>query len=300
MTPAEALEMKLTAVNSIDRIRGNRRARELVVREQGSNFIDDEYGLLLKSIPVFWKAEQSGAVNAAAQSYPLDGIPQPPGLDFRPRFYCFERPFLEVIVPPTPYWPNAPASIRLDALLWSTVIFAHGTKDPKSPPGTLGFQVIGYLRHPDRYDVVSNVFQCFSVDGHRWVPDSSNWVRKDKSYKDECVRVLRFILTSNAFLDQRIMSSEPVGIERHARKRAARLNVDPMVHVVMFRKMEQKSTTQAEPTDWSCRWIVRGHWRNQFHSASKRHVPTWINPHIKGPETLPLKTPAPEVWAVTR
>lgn len=44
--------------------------------------------------------------------------------------------------------------------------------------------------------------------------------------------------------------------------------------------------------DWSCRWMVRGHWRAQFYPSSNCHRPLWITPHVKGPATKPLKTEA--------
>ena len=36
------------------------------------------------------------------------------------------------------------------------------------------------------------------------------------------------------------------------------------------------------------RWIVRGHWRNQWFPKQKRHVPMWIAPHVKGPDGAPI------------
>lgn len=36
------------------------------------------------------------------------------------------------------------------------------------------------------------------------------------------------------------------------------------------------------------RWIVRGHWRNQYYSTRGDHRPIWIAPHFAGPEDKPL------------
>lgn len=36
------------------------------------------------------------------------------------------------------------------------------------------------------------------------------------------------------------------------------------------------------------KWIVRGHWRQQWYPARQVHRPVWIAPHIKGPEDAPL------------
>lgn len=42
--------------------------------------------------------------------------------------------------------------------------------------------------------------------------------------------------------------------------------------------------------EYTCRWMVRGHWRQQWYPSREVHRPVWINPHIKGPEDQPLKT----------
>ncbi|GAA2455770.1 hypothetical protein GCM10010191_88770 [Actinomadura vinacea] len=41
---------------------------------------------------------------------------------------------------------------------------------------------------------------------------------------------------------------------------------------------------------YTCRWMVKGHWRQQWYPSRKVHRPIWINPHIKGPDGKPLKT----------
>lgn len=41
---------------------------------------------------------------------------------------------------------------------------------------------------------------------------------------------------------------------------------------------------------YTCRWMVKGHWRQQWYPSRQVHRPIWINPHIKGPDGKPLKT----------
>lgn len=40
--------------------------------------------------------------------------------------------------------------------------------------------------------------------------------------------------------------------------------------------------------EWSHRWLVRGHWRQQWYASEGVHRAIYINPHIKGPEDKPL------------
>lgn len=42
--------------------------------------------------------------------------------------------------------------------------------------------------------------------------------------------------------------------------------------------------------EYTCRWMVKGHWRQQWYPSRQVHRPIWINPHIKGPDDKPLKT----------
>lgn len=36
------------------------------------------------------------------------------------------------------------------------------------------------------------------------------------------------------------------------------------------------------------RWLVKGHWRQQWFPKQKAHRPVWIAPHVKGPEGAPM------------
>jgi len=74
------------------------------------------------------------------------------------------------------------------------------------------------------------------------------------------------------------------------------------VKVVTLRRLETQPRPPGpgEPVDWSCRWIVDGHWRNQYHPSTGRHELTYINPFVKGPADKPLKVSSATVYAVNR
>lgn len=44
----------------------------------------------------------------------------------------------------------------------------------------------------------------------------------------------------------------------------------------------------SEPVDWSHRWLVSGHWRNQWLPSVGAHRLQWIDEYVKGPEDKPL------------
>ena len=43
-----------------------------------------------------------------------------------------------------------------------------------------------------------------------------------------------------------------------------------------------------EHVPWSHRWLVSGHWRNQWLPSRAAHRLQWISNHIKGPTNKPL------------
>lgn len=116
--------------------------------------------------------------------------------------------------------------------------------------------------------------------------------------------VPRFLLAACTWLEQRICSVSLSPIERHRRKQIARdfrIPPPPEVKVVQLRRLEnpQRTPGESEPVDWSCRWIVNGHWRNQI-CAKGEHKLIYILPYVKGPEDKPLRVPAQTVYAVNR
>lgn len=65
----------------------------------------------------------------------------------------------------------------------------------------------------------------------------------------------------------------------------------PDVRIVTLRKLSHGSRHGEEISEiaWSHRWIVGGHWRNQWLPSIKAHRLQWIAPHIKGPDNKPLR-----------
>ena len=87
-------------------------------------------------------------------------------------------------------------------------------------------------------------------------------------------------------------------VERKPAERATRRRLEksgsPLdvsaIRVVELRRVVHKATTEpgAEPVEWSHRWIVSGHWRNQWLPSQGRHRLQWIHSFVKGPDDKPL------------
>ncbi len=107
------------------------------------------------------------------------------------------------------------------------------------------------------------------------------------------------------FLHQGLaVAGPPERVDRHARKRVERAGwrPEPVVRVIRLRRVHTTPHDQHEPEDvaWACRWVVRGHWRQQWFPSVQAHRPLWIAPHVKGPEDKPMKAPRSTVFAVVR
>lgn len=106
------------------------------------------------------------------------------------------------------------------------------------------------------------------------------------------------------FMRQKILTTTARPIQnRQARRRIARrLQHEPIVKVVELRRREhaQHDESHETHTEWSCQWLVRGHWRQQYFPSTSENRPIWITPYVKGPSDKPLRTPRTVAYEVVR
>lgn len=89
--------------------------------------------------------------------------------------------------------------------------------------------------------------------------------------------------------------------DRGSRRRAARVgDEEPIITVVRLRRAEKRPTENETEVDWRSRWIVGGHWRNQWFPSLGDHRQIWIAPYIKGPEDKPLRVNHGRAFEVVR
>jgi hypothetical protein len=121
----------------------------------------------------------------------------------------------------------------------------------------------------------------------------------------------QFFVASSIWIKQEIVEAAPQHVERHLAKRMQREGKLPnkaTVKVIALRRKhvqhgaeEDMKSEGGEARDWSCQWVVSGHWRNQPVGPGRTaRKLTYINPFIKGPEGKPLKPEQKKVYAVMR
>lgn len=103
--------------------------------------------------------------------------------------------------------------------------------------------------------------------------------------------LLRLVATLLEFTAQHIVQPESQIADRPARRRYERRwhREPPPIQVVRLRAVDHGSMGEHGSPSYHVRWLVRGHWRNQWHPRLRQHHPRWIAPHVKGPEGAPLQ-----------
>jgi hypothetical protein len=105
-----------------------------------------------------------------------------------------------------------------------------------------------------------------------------------------------------AFIRQECVSIQTTPASRPIRRHLPKAyTAEPVIKIIQLRRRSPATTSgTAEQRDYSCRWLVRGHWRNQFYPSSQSHRPRFIPAYVKGPDDKPLKATKSAIFAVVR
>lgn len=119
----------------------------------------------------------------------------------------------------------------------------------------------------------------------------------------------RFFVAAAAWLRQKIVieSHGGQGIRQAARQlqREHKLSETPRVRIVELRrsqyvKREDETVTDGNTRKLTCRFVVKGFWRNQWYATRQEHAQIYIESFLKGPADAPMKSAAPTVFVVRR
>jgi hypothetical protein len=240
--------------------------------------------------PYFWAESLCGVIQTAAGDLPLSWKFAREMLPTMSGFIWLQRPIA---------WPShldhRTASSRLMALGWQRF---HNSDTNDTAVLVVPFTDWGGGKPWPALTVAINQGQSLQER-----LDGSHGAFSDDDFA-LCEWALRVFGSCMTFLEQRIFVTSQQRAERHTRKRLERQGYDhePLIRVVELRRKQAKSEQhgESEPIEWSCQWVVSGHWRNQWYPSLNANQPRWIMPYVKGPEDAPLKPPRAKVFAVVR
>ena len=114
-----------------------------------------------------------------------------------------------------------------------------------------------------------------------------------------------FFLSLFSFIKQPLVITSQGKAPRNARRRLAKEmpELEPLFNIIHLRKSVYDSS-YSQPSGRSkvhdFRWIVNGHWRNQYYSSINKHKPIWISAFIKGTDGKPLKQKGVNIYRIER
>lgn len=235
----------------------------------------------LVSTDLFFCAKPIGELlDRASQTFPINEHFYLPRLT--QGFVVFERPLLGLVAQDL----KTNGEIPLSAIYWCTGMDSDGPVLLIVGFAWLGAHCVPFL--------MAGIQPAFLADQH--VVGDSN---VDKA---AMIRILQFIGTLSAFIEQRIAETSTAVITRRVTECVQPYRPNPTIQVIALRRAtrDRSGHDDSMTMDWACHWLVRGHWRQQFYPKAFRYMPIWILPHMKGSLEKPFKAPNPLVYAVTR
>jgi len=243
-------------------------------------------------------AAMTAVVRQASLSYPRYSL-HPDDLPADVGFVVFADAVSDTLTPDT----HIPVKVR--AALWSTCIVDLGSVR------TAGVHVVVLNDADEIFD--SEAFR--TVQGARGrtaaeVRQVAAAIRRKSgplayhdelplpfTYADEPYDPMRntaigSIVNTWLLMTQPLAETEDEPLPRAVRKRYDRARrPEPRVRTVALRQPRKHGGERDESAphrEYHHRWIVRGHWRNQWYPSLQRHRPVYIPSHVKGPEDAPL------------
>lgn len=118
----------------------------------------------------------------------------------------------------------------------------------------------------------------------------------------ELDQLWRFLQAFFRLAQQRIAAPSERRAPRASRRRAQRIGKEAENVLVITLRREKRTRDFGEERDveWTRRWMVGAHWRNQWYPTLGIHRQIWIAPYVKGPEDKPLVLHAGRAYEFVR
>lgn len=251
--------------------------------------LEAEIEFLGEALPANWRSwltdsqifyvspDMARLVVHAARTIPEEPLAadDPPALDG----FCVFDPFPAIesfYIPPKPGPPRAARAVQ-----WH---FMEGSRGP-------GFAALTYYQVKDGDRELLRVgfpkFHACAVAPSG--PEGESSVLEDLLLSGRGLKSMWTIMGQKLAR----LSDEPVdrATRRQLERSRSAVKLNP-VRVVMLRREQTYRMDGEKPRPGAVerfhRWMVSGHWRNQWLPRTKSHRHQWIAPYVKGPEDKPL------------
>lgn len=268
--------------------------------------LDERFAVaLFNADPVYMDSDMQTVFEAAWRDFKPEPL-QPTDLCTASGFMLLPRPVFTTDV------HGKRTSFR--AVLWEPVEMRHRVKnaltgefDETEPEGG----VVLYLLHgtgtaadEDDYDVPGmRGFSPFILSHTMPWRFGETDLGQDLDEAKDGTSVYRPVQCLWRLMMQTLAVHTPEKAGGQFRKRWERADMpEKRVTVVRLRRTYEDKNHDGEvgTVDWKSRWIVGGHWRNQWYQSEQLHRQIWISPYVKGPEELPLRINKTRVFEFVR
>lgn len=247
--------------------------------------------------PFYWSPRVLEIIEVAARDMPAWTL-TPEALPFPHGFFWFDKPL--------PLSPKIAENTPLMAISWTSMTKVRDTEEGNevvhvTSPGDSANRVAVYFwgkgegaLSPVPYThAILNMGMTLNEAEEAY--KASAMLQEDfhpgswAAYKEK----VRYFACCLSFMEQKIIGTRGVKSRapRPVRRRMPELeDIEHTVTVVTLRGYESRPKEgESQPVEWKVRWLVRGHWRQQYYATEDIHKPKWISPYLKGPVGKPLK-----------
>lgn len=184
-------------------------------------------------------------------------------------------------------------TITFRGVLWSPINVEwrdpEGKRWDDAPTGGVILTLWSWLQDRDDYYLADLARQTnWSLLHVMAMPFQVSVKHEDVETPGAIVRPVQCLLR---LLSQTVAAPVQERASKPFRRRWERANwPEKRVTVVRLRRPAgPEHDVEHRTVDWSHRWLVGGHWRNQWYATLGVHRQIWISPFVKGPADKPLE-----------
>ena len=115
-------------------------------------------------------------------------------------------------------------------------------------------------------------------------------IKADKNGAEQ-LPLLQFFVALLEFMSQKIIHVSSPQKPSRAVLRRMENNESSFYREVTLRAVQDVSAIEPQGGKLTKRFVVRGHWRNQWYPSTETHRAIWILSHLKGPEHMKVENP---------